>query len=92
MLYFFVLGGDSKKASREKETKSSKKGAEVTEEPVQSDPPLESRSPLLEAKKNGDQWLLPGNSALVFLGLSCEPVSCAIYSFLIHVVSLEWRN
>ncbi len=69
----FFVGGDSKKASREKESsKGSKRGVEVIEEHVQSDLPPESRSPLLDAKKNGDQWILPGNSALVFLGLSCE--------------------
>lgn len=62
--------GDSKKGSKEKETKGSKKG-EVVEEVVQSESP-ESRSPLFDAIKKGDQWLLPGNSALVFLGLSCE--------------------
>ena len=65
-------GSDSKKGGgRDKASKDTKKGVEVPEESTQPES-TDLKSPLLEAKKTGDQWYLPGNSSLTYLGLACK--------------------
>ena len=71
MYDIWTLGGDSKKGGRGKDSKGSKKGAEPPDESPQPEV-TEARSPLLDAKKIGDQWYLPGNTNLVYLTLACE--------------------
>ena len=77
----YYIGADSKK-NKGKDTKTSKKGADLPLESPKADP-VETINPLLDVsvEKEQDKLFIPGNTTLVFLTLACKFKELYIIAF-----------